>query len=57
MENRTQSFMIGREPSLSMLLEIEMLARRHGFTLPDSGTHARWGQNTAYDPGRAADDI
>jgi|GEM_PF-784346 len=34
MDDRTKSFMIAREPSLSMLHEIEVLVQRHGFTLP-----------------------
>lgn len=35
MDDRKENFMIAQQSSLAMLREIELLAQRHGFTLPE----------------------
>lgn len=35
MDDQRENFMIDQQPSLTMLKQIESMAKRHGFTLPD----------------------
>lgn len=45
MDDRRENFMIAQQSSLAMLEQIELLARRHGFTLPDEAIASKVSAN------------